>query len=158
MQSLLVNQPAYSKISLWVVTFLMATQCTSSSFKGGVTSDELRRPLNDIRRACYYALKNKVKSKSENNRTLFSDYHRPGLDPRLKAYKTKERGQALITVIGDRRPYRVVVVYRVERREGSDYVFDRFDKGLAEQYLAKVEKYLASRPEDRDIIDDFRAF
>ncbi len=135
----------------------MTTQCSSPT-KGGVSSQELRRPLQDVRKAVYYSMRSKVQRKSRNNRTYFSHYHRPGTDPRLKAYKQTERALLAITILGDRRPYKVAVVYKIERLNGGKYVFDRFDKELAQHYLNKVETYLAGRPEERDLIDDFRPY
>jgi hypothetical protein len=38
------------------------------------------------------------------------------------------------------------------------YKFNRYDKGLAKKYLEKVQSYLVSRPEERDLIDDFRPY
>lgn len=136
---------------------MMIIQCSSAS-KGGIQSQELRRPLKDLRKAVYYSLRGKVLRKSQNNRTYYSPYHRPGTDVRLAAYKQPERGQVAITILGDRRPYRVAVVYTIDKLNGGEYIFNRYDKGLAQQYLEKVENYLASRPEERDIIDDFRPY
>lgn len=157
MRSLLVNQPGYSKLLLWIAIVFLATHCSSTN-KGGVSSDELRRPLDDIKKGIYFALQNRVLNKSENGRTYFSPYHRVGMNTKLTAYKQSERGQVAITILGDRRPYKVMVVYRVDKLSGSKYSFSRYDKGLAQQYLDKVENYLVSRPEERDIIDDFRPY
>lgn len=116
------------------------------------------RPLKDIRKAIHYALKNNIKNQSQNGRTYFSVYHRPGMDLRLSAYKQKERAQVVVTILGDRRPYEVAVIYKIDKLVGSKYHLDRYDKVLAGKYLEKVETYLASRPEERDIIDDFRPY
>jgi DNA gyrase/topoisomerase IV subunit B len=123
-----------------------------------VVSGELLRPLKDVRRAVYFALSDKVKRQSRNQRTYYSKYHRPGKDIRLSAYKQKERGQVAITILGDRRPYTVSVVYKIEALKGRKYELARYDKELAELYLSKVEEYLAGRPEERDVIDDFRPY
>ncbi len=131
-------------------------QCASN--KNSARSGELNRPLKDLRRAVHYALKGKVKNQSENGRTYFSVYHRPGMDTRLSAHKQKERAQVAITILGDRRPYEVLVLYRVETLTGGKFSLSRYDKSLANQYLERVSEYLASRPEDRDIIDDFRPY
>ncbi len=157
----MANQTGYPKIVTWLFAWIailaLTSQCSSAA-RGGVSGDELRRPLNDIRKAIYVTMQGKVKRKSENNRTYFSTFHRPGQDLRLTAYKQPERAQLAITILGDRRPYKVAVVYKIDKLSGGEYRFDRYDKSLARQYLDKVEKYLASRPEERDIIDDFRAY
>lgn len=151
------SRPAYPKISLWLVMLATLSHCASVT-KGGVESKALRRPLADIRKAVYFTMDNRVKYKSENNRTYFSYYHRPGKDLRLSSYKQNERALLAITILGDQRPYRVAVVYRIDQLNGKKYQFKKYDKTLAASYLEKLVNYLASRPEERDIIDDFRAY
>jgi hypothetical protein len=135
----------------------MSIQCTSLS-RGAVRTPELRRPLKDVRKAVYYALRGQVKRKSENNRTYYSDYHRPGKDLKLTAYKQNKRALLALTILGDRRPYVVSATSRIESLQGGEYKLTGYDKGLAKMYIQRVEDYLASRPEERDIIDDFRPY
>ena len=71
------------------------------------------------------------------------------------------KGQELIPaslILGDRRPYSIIALYRIERLSGKEWQFNRYDKSLAQQYLDKVNEVLASRPVDRDLIDDFRPY
>lgn len=140
-----------------ILLFFHLPQCVST--RGKVArSEEFNRPLKDVRKAVYFALGSQVKNKSANNRTYYSHYHRPGGNLRLSAYKQKERAQVIFTLLGDRRPYSVRVLYKIESLKGRKYKLDRYDKSLAELYLERVESYLAGRPEERDIIDDFRAY
>ncbi len=137
---------------------MVLVNISCSTMTRGLQTEDIRRSLKDVRKSIYYALKSDVKRKSENGRTYFSKYHRPGEDLKISAYKHPERAQVALTILGDRRPYNVRVVYRIERLSGGKYKFDRYDNGLAAKYLKKVEEYLASRPEERDIIDDFRPY
>lgn len=123
-----------------------------------VQTEELQRSLRDVRTAIVYALDDKIAKRSLNNRTYYSKFHRPGESLSVTAYKQRERAQVVISILGDRRPYIVRVVYRIDRLRGSKFKVDRYDNGLASEYLEKVEQYLASRPEERDIIDDFRPY
>lgn len=152
----LTRRRDYSKIVGCLLILLLGTQCTSRS--KGVSSAEIMRPLKAFRKSIYYALQNKIKNKSQNGRTYFSKYHRPGMDLNLSSYKHPERAQVVMTILGDRRPYKVLVYYKIDKLKGSKYSFNRYDKGLAKKYLERVETYLASRPEERDIIDDFRPY
>lgn len=136
----------------------MTTSIQCASKTKAIRSEDYMRPLKDIRKAVHYTFRNKIKRKSENNRTYYSVYHRPGMDLHLSAYKQKERAQLVMTILGDRRPYHVSVLYRVEKLNGKKYSLSRYDKSLAKQYLEKLETYLASRPEERDMIDDFRPY
>lgn len=101
---------------------------------------------------------NKVKKVSENGRTYYSDYHKPGMDLNMSINNQKERAMLAITILGDRRPYQVAVLYKVDRLKGGKFHFDRYDKKIAQAYLDKIDEYLAGRPEERDVIDDFRPY
>ena len=137
---------------------IMAAHCATSETTGGVRSNDVLRPLKDVRKAVYYVLRKNVLRLSENNRTYYSKYHRPGMNLKLSAYKQKQRGQVVITILGDRRPYTLVVQYRIEELSGGKFKLVRYDRGLAEKYLEQLETYLAGRPEERDMIDDFRPY
>lgn len=108
--------------------------------------------------AVRYTLKDAIIKRSQNARSYYSRYHIPGTDPNALATNKKERAQVIITILGDRRPYTVSVLYQIEKRNGLDYTLDRYDKRLAQKYLDRVNEYLASRPEDRDVIDEFRPY
>ena len=136
----------------------MAATCTTKETKGSVQSNEILRPYRDVRKGIYYALRGSVLRLSRNNRTFYSKYHRPGMNLKLSAYKQKTRGQVVMTILGDRRPYRLAVQYRIEELRGGNFTLVRYDKGLAEKYLEKVNTYLSARPEDRDMIDDFKPY
>lgn len=137
----------------------MATtlQCGHGS-KNGAKTDDIMRPLKDIKKAIYYSLNSQIKNRSANGRTYFSRYHSVGKNLKLSAHKQKERGQVAITILGDRRPYKVVVLYKIDSLNGGKFKFSRYDKGLAIHYLEKVNTYLTARPEERDVIDDFRPY
>ena len=146
----------YSKISLCLVILAMTSQCTTAG-KGAI-SGELARPLKDVKKAVYFAFKGNVKRKSQNGRTYYSEYHRPGKNLSFSSKGQKERAILMITVLGDRRPYVVKTIYKVFKLSGGRFTTDRYDKKLAQHYLGLIEEYLASRPEERDVIDDFRPY
>ncbi|MEM7645889.1 MAG: hypothetical protein AAF203_03165 [Pseudomonadota bacterium] len=147
------------KYFLWILaslTFVALTACQSITKRAA--SDELLRSLNTLHSAAKYTLQDAVARRSENTRTYFSKYHVPGMDLGAAAFNKKERGQVVISILGDRRPYNVYVLYRIEKLNGSKYKLDRYDKALAEKYLEKFNNYLLSRPKGRDVIDEFRPY
>ena len=142
---------------LLVLFLLLANlQCSHGH---GVRTEELMIPLKDLKRAIHYALEDSVKTRSRNGRTYFSKYHSPGPNLKLSAHQQEARGQVSFSILGDRRPYQVVVEYTIEAL-GPDgkYRPKAHSKELAKGYLEKFQTYLASRPEERDIVDDFRPY
>lgn len=156
----MVNQFGYSKwlVCLGILAMLLSGASCSNVKGRGVSSPKFRRPYRDVRKAVYYAMQGKVSRSSENGRTFYSPWHQPGKSLNSSSYKKPKRAQLQITILSDRRPYWVKVVYRIEERDGNSYDFDRYDKKVAQSYLNKIEDYLASRPEERDVIDDFRPY
>ncbi len=150
------SHSGYSKLVKWLLILVTTAQC--SSLGSGVESDEILRPLKSVRKAVYYVFKGRVKRKSRNGRTYYSEWHRPGKSLKLSAYKQKERARLEVTILGDRRPYQVAVAYRVEELSGRDYELKGYDMNLAKKYLREIEDFLAARPEERDVIDDFRPY
>lgn len=147
----------YSKYSVWLFTFFVTSQCASLN-RGAVVSEAHMRPLQDIRKAVYSSFKGNIKRKSQNGRTYFSEFHKPGTNLARSSLNQKERAQLIVTILGDRRPYQLSVSYEIFKLSGGEYKTDRYDKKLARYYLNSIEEYLASRPEERDVIDDFRPY
>lgn len=152
----MANHFGYSKFLACLFILTTLPQCASSG--KSVSSEEYTRPIRDMRKAIYYAFKGEVKKTSTNGRTFYSHWHTPGKNLKMPSYKKPERASLIVTLYGDRRPYWIKVLYRVEKLDGSKFKLDRYDKSLAKHYLALIEEYLASRPEERDVIDDFRPY
>lgn len=148
----------YSSCALWLpILLLVNTQCSSVT-RGGVKTSPLTRSLNDLHRAVKSTMRGAIKKRSPNTRTYYSNFHAPGMDINAGVAKRTERGQVVMTITGDRRPYQIIIVYRIETRSDQSFHFSHYDKGLALKYREKLKEHLASRPEQRDVIDDFRAY
>jgi hypothetical protein len=148
---------AYSTALTCLFTYsFILTSCSTP--RGGVTTEELMRPISVLHRAVNSVMNGGIKSRSVNSRTYLSQFHAVGMDLNAGYKKKKERGQLEITILGDRRPYNINIIYRIESLVGSKFVFSRYDKSLASQYLSKLNEYLASRPEERDVIDGFKPY
>ncbi len=72
--------------------------------------------------------------------------------------KAKERRYAHITILGERRPYDVLVHVIVERQvEDGSYEDTDDDDALAENLIKQIQVELLKSLENRNIIDDFNA-
>lgn len=116
------------------------------------------RSLSSLHKLVRKTMVGAIKKRSENTRVYHSKYHAVGMDINAGTAKKKERGQLIVSIMGDRRPYKVTFLYRIEKKMGGEFKFDRYDKSLALQYKERFDENLASRPEDRDVIDDFRPY
>lgn len=100
-----------------------------------------------------------LRRESLNGRHLYSGYFSPD-NYYEDATSLKERAYAEVVINGSSRPYRIdVFVYRETRdsRKGR-YSKPQKDHKLAQELGAKIRASLADRREERNIIDDFRAF
>lgn len=149
------SQRDYPMFLICLFVFLGLCGCVSS---GGVESDPIMLSTNRLHQAARFALMDSIKSRSQNTRTYISHHHIPGTDVNALAKPGEPRGQVSIHILGDRRPYRLLVVYRVDKFEQGAYHFDRYDKKIAQKFLKRMQDYLASRPVERDMIDDFRPY
>jgi hypothetical protein len=95
---------------------------------------------------------------SENQRTFYSRYFSRNPDDHFDPERSKERLYAKVVVLGDRRPYDLEVEVYSEVRGAKGYE----DMGADEVESRKLGKDLRSRlnqgRNERNAIDDFRAF
>ncbi len=140
---------AYSILGICLISFLNGCASKRAYLK------DLNRSRNTIHLAIKYALKGNVKKLSSNFRTYFSPYHLPGMDLNALTTNKKKRARVMISVHGNRRPYSITIAYIIEEYRFGKYRFDYYDRKRAGKYKEKIEEYLASRPEQKDIIDDF---
>ena len=76
----------------------------------------------------------------------------------VKAEDSRVRMTAIIKVLGDRRPYTMEIQVVKEARGQSGFEQVGYDEGLARVIRRRIQKALVQRREDRNIIDDFKAF
>ncbi len=95
---------------------------------------------------------------SSNEREFYSVYFSKkkiqGFDPE----KSKERAYAKITILGDRRPYDIQVQVFIEERVEGAYEEVGLDEDLTDQIAEELKKALRKSRDQRNVIDDFRAF
>ena len=146
------NPFAYSFLSICLLTFL--SSCSSKK----VYTEDLNRPLNTLHLAIKYALNGNIETVSPNSRIYYSPYHSPGMDLNALPLEEEQRAKVIMGIRGTRRPYRISIAYRVEKYRKGKYRLHHYSKKMAKKYLKKLEEYLVSRPEQRDIIDDFTPY
>ena len=98
------------------------------------------------------------RSQSQNQRTYFSQYFGLKGDKKFDPDKSKKRLYAKITILGDRRPYDIAVDVFIEQKNGPQYEEIGTDPAKAEKFAKEIEDRLHKGIENRNVIDDFRAF
>ena len=95
-----------------------------------------------------------------NGRVFFSNYFLLQKSGKFQpAEKSGLRHYAKIYVLGDRRPYTIEVQVLRQRRSGpGEYYSDGSDERIAKVVAKVIQDNLNKRPEDLNIIDDFRVF
>lgn len=125
--------------------------------------DNASQSLAVIRQSAMSSLPMGLMSSSPNGRELKSRYfviEGKGKGKFVDGIQKSPRYQALITILGERRPYEVQVwVMKEERINGSyQYKVSGQDIRLANLVKGRLKEQLAKRREDMNIIDDFRVF
>lgn len=140
----------------WAALILMLPGLWSCS-TGGVTLENQNYSLGDLRKAITANIGD-PRSISENQRTFISTYFSPKPDKKFDAQKSKQRAYAKVVVLGERRPYDLDISIIIEERSQVGYSEIGEDPAQAEQLLESIKKKLHQSIDDRNVIDDFRAF
>lgn len=116
-------------------------------------------PYGSLKALIASTLPGGVTHESVNGRELRSAYFSPAdFNPEAAGDKN-ERAFADVTILGSSRPYQIdVKVYRQRRGAGGRYSRPVPDEALAQRLASFIKESLAHRREDRNVIDDFRAF
>lgn len=123
----------------------------------GYVIRESSRSLDDLR-AAIFSISGQPRRSSENKRTFISNYFARKKDPNFDPAKSKERLYAVFTILGDRRPYDVQVQVFAEEKIAGVHQPQGVDDAFSIQIANELKRELNKRPEDRSVIDDFRAF
>jgi len=98
-----------------------------------------------------------VREQSPNGRELTSYYFNPR-DFDEDATDRAERAYAKVTILGAGRPYSIEARVFREKRIKGQYKLIGEDRRLSNELLERIREAIADRRDDRNIIDDFRAF
>lgn len=123
----------------------------------GTLLEETPLNMSESRKAVISVI-GKVRDISENGRELFSGfYDSRGLDYD-PAKSGTERFYTHVLILGDRRPYDIRVIVPVEEKQGRNFVAVGFDNEKAKRLSEKIKKALNQSRDNRNFIDDFKAY
>lgn len=135
----------------WSLVWLFSACST-----GAIVQNTPDHSLNLIRFAIAKVAPQGVRLSSSNQREFFSNYFAPGAED--QPAPKRERAYAHFLILGDRRPYKTEVFVIHERLTAGSFQKTGQDKALARQLAGELRDVLAKSREDRNFIDDFRAF
>ncbi len=152
------NQHSFIKKSIYAKLLvsgiaLLVSSCISNAYR----IKEQNLSLGDIKKSVASVIGEPRKT-SENQRTYVSQYFSRTPNPKFDPEKSTERAYAKVVVLGDRRPYDVELDVIVEQRDGNRYVEVGTDLSEAKKLGKDLRSKLNQSREDRNVIDDFRAF
>lgn len=144
-----------AKIIFSLLMLLLINGCTTTT---GAVIEESNISLTETRKAVV-KLFGEPRAISQNGRELISEYMDKKGRVLESAKKAKERRYAHITILGERRPYDIVVNVVIETLVEADSYEKLDDDELLSDVLAKnLQKELLKSLENRNIFDDFNAF
>lgn len=138
---------------LFLGVSVLMTGCQSSA-----KIDNVMLALTTVKKTVFAVIPQGVKEESINGRELTSGYFNPG-NWDEDATDLGERAYAKVLILNSGRPYRIDVrVLREKRGKDGGYKKAVEDRKLTKDLVDRLKEALADRREDRNIIDDFRAF
>lgn len=138
--------------ALFIICSAILTSCSTAS-----SIRDVPLSYNAIKTVVTANVPQGVRRESANGRELTSNYFE------IETFKPEksdanERAYSVVKILGSSRPYNVdVQVFREEKRKGI-WRADGGDSDMTEKLGERIKQALADRREDRNVIDDFRAF
>ena len=156
----------------WIVILFISTGCSSM---GGHREKNIGYSLSAIQTTVAEKIPGGLSKVSQNRREFVSYYFLPATwDETYKESGRLYRGKARVFILGDRRPYDIVVRIDVDTRRATEkevktlYSNDDLkkrnwnqfgeDKRLAKRIAEIIVDSLKKSQRNRNLIDDFRAF
>lgn len=139
-------------VSLWTMLF---TGCGSKP-----VIDDVMLPYTTVRTIVLAELPGGLRKQSSNGREVESGYFSWGSLDDTDGEELSERAYAKVVILGSSRPYRLDVrVFKEKRaKKSKTYAKAGEDRKLARELVTRLKESLANRRDDRNVIDDFRAF
>lgn len=128
----------------------------SGCITSGYYLDDVNRSMSDIRTA----VKNLygIRTISDNHRIIVTPPLKKNPDDPTPIKQLKEHIYARIVIVGDSKPYRVLVEAYEEQKVGDEWVELDVDEGLSQEIAREIHRELIKSRDSRNLIDDFRAF
>lgn len=135
--------------------FYILTGCQTQ----GVVLRDTPLNISETRKAIVSVI-GQPRTTSENGREMVSKYYdRKGTKDEEQMKTVRERFSTHITILGDRRPYdiQIEVVVEIRDHDGKYQVVER-DEARAQAISIEIQKALVQSRDNRNLIDDFRAY
>lgn len=136
-----------------ILFFCLGVACTST----GDYIHAINRTVYDIRitvKSLYG-----IVSVSDNERELITGPLKVDPSDKTPSAQLKVRAYARIVILGDRRPYDILVEAYIERRDrNGTFVEVGMSEGLSRELSQELHRALIESRENWNVIDDFRAF
>ncbi len=143
--------------SVATVTLITACLVFLSSCQTNSAIQNVTLSYNAIKTVVVSNLPGGMRRESDNGRTLTSGFFDPAT---LKPEKAglKIHGYVVVAILGSARPYNIDVHAFTEEKtkDGFEPLGENVD--LSDRLAERLRSSLADRREDRNVIDDFRAF
>ncbi len=136
-----------------IILFLLGCQTTHVE-----VAQEQSYSLIGIKKAITSVIPAGIRKEGDNGRLLVSGYYSRHNEDDFDFEKARQRAYVEILILGDRRPYKVLLDVIIEERVEGKYVVTGRDKRSARQFAEAISKKLTQSREDRNVIDDFRPF
>lgn len=117
---------------------------------------DMNRSMSDIQTAIRNLYG--IQSKSDNEKILYTPPLKKDPNDTTPEAKMRERVIARVVIMGDRRPYDILVQVYLERKVRGTWVEVGLDEGLSQEFAKEINRELIESRENRNVIDDFRAF
>jgi hypothetical protein len=111
--------------------------------------EENEESLGNIKKAIVSVI-GEPRQLSENQREFISQY--------FEKAKSRHRYYYQVTILGARRPYTIEIHAFLEEKKGKSYEPIGEETNLAHKLSKDLQNKLNQSREDRNLIDDFRAF
>lgn len=151
----------HSAMKAWMLTVVLGLilffQWGCATRPEGILIRDANQSLGDIRQAITKTI-GEPRSISANQREFFSKYFSRKPNENFDPLKSPERAHVHVVVLGDRRPYNIVVGVRVERKDDEGYYLVGTDEKLSKNLALEIQGILVQSRGGRNVIDDFRAF
>jgi len=142
------------KFLIFLIILALSVSCVS-----GVKVTEVAQSLDEIR-ASIQTLAVDFKQVNQNRRIYESRYFARDPQKKFDSESAPERLFARFSILGDRRPYEILVQVFVEKKDPKtgEYVFSGEDEQLATQIANDLVRILIKSRAERNAIDSFRVF
>lgn len=141
-----------------MIRFLLAA--LSLTLSGCITSgfylDDVNRNMQDIRTAISNLYG--IQSVSDNERVIITPPLKADPNDPTPPKLMKARVYARVVLVNDQRPYRMHVQVYQERKVKGEWVELDIDERLSEEFAREIYRELINSRDNRNVIDDFRAF